>query len=358
MSDTPNRYQIEGAQIEGTHTKGTQSERPSSGELDAIGRLLRLAGPRPSVPRETEDRVRARTHQVWRQELRSRRRRRYLWPGIGVAAAAGLAFALISRPGIENATEPSQSVLVARLQAATGTITQSASSGDRSRRVRSGEALFSGSRIDTGTQARAALTLTGGASLRLDTNTRLLLAGERVLVLERGAIYFDSVGDADNVAPLEIQTDLGVIRDIGTQFEVRRGDELTIRVREGLVHLDSDRTSHEASVGVELRVSAAGTLSRRTVPIYGPSWDWILDVAPTFALEGHTLDSFLAWVSRETGWTMEFVDRAVADSSADVVLHGSIEGLRPDRALDAVLPTCSLEHRFEGGILLIQAETR
>ena len=74
-------------------------------------------------------------------------------------------------------------------------------------------------------------------------------------------------------------------------------------------------------------------------------------------MEGHTLESFLGWVTRETGLEATFVDAAVAESAPDVVLHGSIEGLRPDQALEAVLPTCGLQHRVSGGNLMIEAES-
>ena len=224
--------------------------------------------------------------------------------------------------------------------------------------VRTGEALFSGQRLETHGDTRAALELVSGSTLRLDRDTRIELLGERAVSLERGALYFDSNGDALPTGALEVHTPLGVITDIGTQFEVRQGEALRVRVREGRVHLDRADNLWEATAGTELRLSAGGEVTRHPTPVFGPSWDWILDVSPSFRLEGHTLDAFLAWVSRETGWQVEFADEATAASANDVILHGSIDGLRPDRALEAVLPTCGLERSIERGILLIEAETR
>lgn len=340
MSDRPTSY------------PQPQSSPPN--ESDAIARLLRLADPSPAVPRQAEDRVKAATRRTWRESTRARRRRYYVWGAVGLAAAS-LAIAVITMPRTSSEPASAPSRVVATLRAATGTVTRSLEA--EARPLRLGESVSSGTVLETGAGVRAALELPGGASLRLDSGTSLILLAARVVRLERGALYFDSAGDA-SIEVLEVHTDLGVVRDIGTQFEVRRDGELRVRVREGLVNLDRDGATYEASAGVELRLSERGELSRHATPVFGPNWDWILDVAPAFTLEGHTLDAFLAWVSRETGWQTEFVERTVGDSAPDVVLHGSIEGLRPDRALDAVLPTCGLAHRFEGGVLLIEAETR
>ncbi len=336
-------------------------DTPASVDRETIARLLRLAGPRPSVPQEAEERVRAATHEAWRQSIRATRRRRYLYAAAATLAAT-LAAALVWSPSRQAATVTPAPVEVATLRSATGTIAI-LEEGREPRALRSGETLLSGMRLETVGDARAALELTDGGSLRLDRGTRVALVDNRAMTLERGGLYFAS--DASEVVmagqiagTLEIRTDLGVIRDIGTQFEVRMSEELAVRVREGLIYLDSDGESHEAGAGVELRVSQSGELSRHVSANFGPSWDWILDVATPFTLEGHTLEAFLAWVSRETGWKTEFVDRQAGASASEVVLHGSIEGLRPDRALEAVLPTCGLKHRFEDGVLLIEAETR
>ncbi len=340
------------------------TQTPPTPDRDTIARLLRLAGPRPSVPEAAQRRVRAATHQSWRLGLRATRRRRYLFAAAG-ALAATLAIALISLPSHrEVATEIAVPVDVATLQSITGTVTL-LEAGRDPRVLRAGEILRSGTEIETGVGARAALELVEGGSLRLDHATRLRLLEGRVLALEAGRLYFDSADERAVVAaqpaeaiPVEIRTELGVIRDIGTQFEVRLVDGLGVRVREGLVNLDSDGASHEAGAGVELRVSEAGELSRHASVNFGPSWEWILDVASPFELDEYTLEAFLAWVSRETGWKMEFVDADLGAAASDVVLVGSLEGQRPDRVLTGVLQTCGLEHRFEDGVLLIEAETR
>jgi hypothetical protein len=90
------------------------------------------------------------------------------------------------------------------------------------------------------------------------------------------------------------------------------------------------------------------------VAIQGPQWDWILEAAPPFELDGSTLAAFLAWVEREDGRPVRFADPALEARAATTILHGSAAGLRPDQALAAILPTCGLRHRIEGETFLIE----
>lgn len=242
------------------------------------------------------------------------------------------------------------------VEAVTGTVRLVSDARDEGRQLEVGDLIESGTLIDTGAEGRAAVRMASGSSLRLDHDTRLRGLTDVAVELESGALYFDSSG-GEEADPIEVRTPFGVVHDVGTLFEVRLGERrMRVRVREGAVNLDRDGRIHDAEAGIELTVDADGALSRRSVAIFGPDWEWILAVAPGFELEGTTLDSFLAWINRETGWSPRFLDPEAAEGAASVVLHGSIEGMRPTQALEAVLPTCGLVHRLDGGILVIQAE--
>lgn len=333
--------------------------RASSG--DHIGRLLRLAGPRPAVPQERAERVRGSVRAHWRGAVRARRRRRWLAGGsLGLAAALAVAgmIGLFYRP--QSQPLPSFDGPVAEVVAVSGPVRLFADgrpgrSGE-GRLLQPGDVIGAGGILDTGPRGRAAVRMASGSSLRLDHSTRLRGLTDVAVALDSGAIYFDSSGSA-GTEPIEIRTPLGVVYDVGTLFEVRLGErEMRVRVREGAVHLDRDGRRHDAGPGIELTIDAGGALSRRSVPVFGPDWEWILAVAPSFELEGRTLDLFLDWVNRETGWRPRFVSTEAAARASGVVLHGSIDGMRPAQALEAVLPTCGLVHRLDGGILVIQAE--
>jgi len=51
---------------------------------------------------------------------------------------------------------------------------------------------------------------------------------------------------------------------------------------------------------------------------------------------------FLDWASRELGTRWEYGRPEMRRRVEPIVLHGSLEGLTPDEALAAVLPTCGL----------------
>jgi hypothetical protein len=144
-----------------------------------------------------------------------------------------------------------------------------------------------------------------------------------------------------------------VARELGTQFELRLvGPELRLRVREGAVRLEGPAAADEARAGDELH-TRAGALARGTTSVSGPEWGWVLDVAPPFALEGGTLDEFARWACRESGWTLRFADAATAARARRVVLHGSLAGLTPSQAIEAVLPASGFGHRREGEALVL-----
>jgi ferric-dicitrate binding protein FerR (iron transport regulator) len=217
---------------------------------------------------------------------------------------------------------------------------------------RPGDPLAPGASLETGADGRAALSLADGTSLRIDSGTRVRLLSGPTLDLEQGAIYLDSGPGQNRRAFLEVRTKWGVVRDIGTQFEVRlTGDAMWLSVREGLATLARSGRSFAAPAGTRLVAGATGVESRA---LEGPDWSWVLAIAPSFEMEGRTLADYLDWLSRETGWRVEFADPAIARESSTIVLHGSVAELRPDETPAAVLPTCGLRHRLSDGTLLIE----
>lgn len=270
-----------------------------------------------------------------------------------VLVAAGL-FLLRSDP------QPAVGTPVAVLELARGSVGMfpASASQDPSRLLAldAGAPIHAGAVIETGRAgvARAALRLAGGGSLRLDADTRVRVASADLVELDRGAVYFDS----DAGSGVEVRTTLGVVRDIGTQFEVRLVDgsaaaSLRVRVREGAVVVEGAGGTHEAVAGVELTLDADGTLSRGAVPIHGPRWDWVLDSAPAPDLEGRPLSVFLDWVAREGGWELRFADGETAGRASTITLHGDVHDLTPAEAMAMVLDGSGLDYRLEAGTLTV-----
>ena len=327
----------------------TKQQDLPQGKDEVLARLLKEAGPRPSVSPQRAARVEAVVRETWRHESRARRRRRtVLWAVASFATAAAVLLgvgAVLRGPAASLPVVP-----VATIETVLGTVR----SGESATTVGVGETLFSGVDLVTGSAGRAALRLASGLSLRLDRNTRVRVDSPRSVFLERGALYVDSGADPDTGRSIEIQTSLGTARDVGTQFEVRlEGDDLVVRVREGLVELSHEGRLRDAPAGQETRMSRGGDLERRSLLSHGPEWAWIAEAAPPFPLEGSSLEDFADWIAREAGWTVRFEQRVVEESASTIVLEGPPLQMMPEQALRTVLPTCGLAYRLEGGDLWI-----
>lgn len=204
---------------------------------------------------------------------------------------------------------------------------------------------------------RLALRLASGSSVRLDEESRVQLASDHAVVLDRGAVYVDAraVGTA-----VEVRTTLGVVRDIGTQFEVRLVEEggaaLRVRVREGEVVLERGETTHHAGLGEQLLMRTDGSVARSEVSVWGPEWDWVLVAAPVPPFAGQTLADFVDWLAREGGWTVRWEDDRLAALAPTVALGGSSRGLSALEAAEVVFSgTTDFSYRIdrEAGLLSI-----
>jgi ferric-dicitrate binding protein FerR (iron transport regulator) len=252
---------------------------------DPIVALLRWAGPRPRVDGEIQARVR----RVFDDEfarMAARRKRVRRFAGFGLAAAAlvaGIVF-LWPRPA--------------------ATIIETLPGDTRSLEW-------------------------NGATLRLDEGTRVTLLSNNVAVLDQGTIFYSSDRSASGAT---IRTRFGEIRDRGTQFEVRLGDDfLRVRVQEGRVELRRGADVFPVPAGTELTVTAKTA------------------AAPPFVLEGMTLGQVVERVAREKGLRVEWKTRA----SRTRVLHGTIP-LTLDEALDAAAAASGVTYRIERGTLVLR----
>jgi len=248
-----------------------------------------------------------------------------------------------------------ETAISATLRAVTGSVLI-ASAGERSRAVSgAGMRIRAGDRLETIDGSRAAFELPGGLSVRLDRGTTALLDSASRLILERGAVYIDA-GPGSGDAVLKIETSFGSVRHTGTQFEVRVDESaLRVRVREGSVAVEAAGQRWASRAGEGLILARSRPPERHAIAVSGPEWSWVSELAQPFRLEGATAPAFLAWVSREQGWRWEYDNPSLRTRVERIVLHGSIEGLTPEEALAAVLPTCGLTSRRDGERLIVSA---
>jgi ferric-dicitrate binding protein FerR (iron transport regulator) len=348
--DEANEAKSRGGPESGTNPREAARQASESEHLparDALSSLLRLAAPRPAVPIERATRVEAMVREQWRQRVRARRQRRWMALAAAAALVAVLGASLWRWPA---APDPVPGPPIARIERVVGVV-ELAGEAEDARPVVEGEELGAGATLATGEDGRTALRLDKGVSLRLDRSTRVRLTEPGRIELVEGALYVDS---PSGLGDLRVATDWGEVWEIGTQFEVRAARErLRVRVREGMVELRPGDAVYGAGSGVELSLEENGRLTRRAISPHDTDWDWVASIAPSFELDGRTLEEFLAWVSRETGREIRFADADLAANVLGVVLRGAVVDLSPDQALLAVLPTCGLEHRAENGAFVL-----
>ena len=317
-----------------------------------IEQVLRSAGPREKPPvaieRAVHDSLRAEWRALVAEGHRQRRRR------MGFALAAGILAAAVGVwVAAPRMTGPAD--VVATLALASGEVRVRSGWFGGWRAIAGGQGLASGQTLQTGSAGRGVLTLPGGVSARMDHNTRVLLAGGDEVVLERGALYVDAGPGPTPEAPLDVVTPAGSLRHVGTQYEVRLLDAgVRLRVREGRVEWQAkDGAIEHSGAGEQLTISNDGSVERSATPLYGESWDWIAGATPAIDIEGLPLAEFLSWAARELGCEVDYATAGIESEAAAIVVHGSISGLTPLQALDAVLATTSVRAQVVEGRIVV-----
>lgn len=332
---------------------------------DPIEQLVRIAEPRQPVPADRLARVRAAAHAEWQTHTRQRRRRtRVTLAIIGLASAAVLVLAMRAGHVRWSTTDRlgRELAAVARVRGAV-TRVSAPDTGRDPAPVRLGDWIREGDSVATSSSGWLAVRLSGGGTLRLDRETRMRWVSATAVALDAGSVYIagghqrsEAPADARlGVSSFEVHTPYGIVREVGTQFEVRVDDAaLRVRVREGLVRVSESRSTHDVRSGDEMTLGGDGRIAWRSIAPFGTDWAWVAALAAPYELEGGSLQAFLEWVTAETGLAVRFTRRADEQKAATMILHGSIDGLTPDQALDAVLPVSGVDHERIDGELVIR----
>lgn len=341
---------------------GHPDSGPSRVDGDPVERLVRLAGPREPIPRERLARVKDAARVTWQVQVDARRQRtRMAWAAAALGTAALALLSILLSPDRERPA-PVPAVEIATVQHVRGAVARRAAgrAGD-DQTLRADDRLHTGDTITTSNDGLMAVRLATGVALRLDRGTRLHVMSPTALTLDAGAIYVvsDAVSadrrgsrDARAEPTVEVHTALGVARDIGTRFEVRVDQNaLRVRVRDGLVSVNG---APPVAAGMQVTLARDGRLVQEPVDTFGPGWAWTVALASPFTIDGRSLQEFLDWVSGETGLQIRFARAADAQKAKTLTLHGSIEGLTPEEALDAVFGASGVDHVVADGVLTIR----
>lgn len=334
--------------------EATRDDLPDERDVAA---LLRAVGARPTAPASAMTEVRAAVATEWHAAVAVRQRQQKVRRFTGWAAAASVAVAAfgvwLARPLLQG--EPQ---VVATLARVVGTVEQNRGDG-RWTPVAGAGTIESGTRLRTAGDGRAALRLASGIELRLDGRSLVALDDGSHATLAQGAIYVDAGVPSGTPGPeFDLATPAGTLSHLGTQYAARiAGHGVTVGVREGRVRLSTDQGDVIGSAGEELTV-AGGTVSRVPLASTAATWNWVGDVTPPFDIEGRTVESFLVWAARETGRTVVFASPDAARQARSVTLRGTVAGLTPDEAVQAVLSTTSLQPQIQAEHIRVESVAR
>lgn len=323
-------------------------ERNDADDDPELARLLRRA-PRPlPVPAERRAIAFETVRAEWRSATsRSTRRWTPLRTGLAASAAALLVATLLLGRGWDAAGAE-----VAVAMTVSGAEVSAAGSGLLARwtapprGLQQGGALRAAELLTTGSTSAAMLRVGSTLTLRVAPQSQLRFDSADSVTLLRGELYVDSGARGGITAPLLVATAHGIVQHVGTRYLVRAGSsDVTVAVREGRVRLTgaAGRLRAEASAGEQLRIAAdAERIERGALAADDAVYAWLSSIPAPIEVEGQTLSTFMAWYSAETGRDIQFTDGAAAAVLSNVQLRGSVAGLTPDQALDAVAAVADL----------------
>ena len=329
---------------------------------ETMERLLRLAGPRAPIPEDIEarvyERVRrewqtssqppdgARVYQFvrreWQKDATRRRYRRWAVP-VALAASAVLALALVLQ------TPPS----VPR-QVTVGTVARVVGDTASGALPAPGTPVYAGEVLTTGAGQRLSIVIDNVESLRLDENTTLAVVAKDEFRLQAGRVYADTGDFMYRDRGLNIETAMGIVTDVGTQFAVQvAAAQLDVAVREGRVDVSRGTNEYVAVAGERLRLAGNEDPVVQPVEPHDSYWNWTASLAPVFDIENKSLLDFLRWAARETGRKLVFEDNELRMSAMRTDLHGSVEDFEPLEAVESVLATTNFRYRLEADRIVI-----
>jgi ferric-dicitrate binding protein FerR (iron transport regulator) len=308
-----------------------------------LRQLFARAEPRPQPPASDAEQIRQAVLEEW-ENVTGRR----VWrkrAAFGAAAAAALVTAFVYVGGGSAPVGPAP--LVAHVEQVQGVVTTATGA-----RLGAGSGVVAGTRLDSG-EGRISFRLASGGSLRIAPHSRVVLVGSDEAELLAGSLYFDS--EDRRSTEFAVMTDLGRVRDVGTQFLVQLDDEgLDVGVRDVLVNVTRGTTSDTAGAGERLvATQATNELRRGSISRVGGDWEWAERLAPPFDINGRTLGDFLQWFEAQTGRRVVFADAAVERAKRPAVLSGSVD-LPPLQKLSAVLAVNGLTYVLDGERVVIE----
>jgi len=342
--------------------------RDKSRSDEKIGRLIAAAGPGPAARPEARERIYAAVRASWQESLRQRGQQD---AQDGAPAASGASRAGTSRLRLFGlaATVVAATLLlywvgggpgeVARAELARIDRIDGAASlvrDDETLRLAAAAAagpIVTGDVLRTAGDGQVALRLDDTLLLRVNVDTELAFVDAGTLELVAGTVYVDAGEDASGTS-LVIDTPLGAVTHLGTQYEVRLADAgLRLRVREGSVRFTGASGSAVGAAGEQLEIGADGASARSVIAADDAAWSWAVALATLPEAPEYRVGATLRWAAREQGLAVAFADADTARRLDDLEPIVGLGGLSPAEVLDVLGRATDLELRIENGRLFV-----
>jgi len=321
---------------------------------DIVEELLERATPRPAPPGEDERMVREAVTAEWQSVAgKVKMRKRVFHFAIAATVLLGIAISF-------NALQVSnvQPMQVATIDRNHGSIYLV---GEQSlmQEMSDFSSVYAGEIIETGSDAGMSLEWGGGGSLRIDKNTRIEFTSDESVFLRFGQMYFDSQPAsmaAITGSGLEISTDHGLVKHLGTQYMTTVAErDLIVKVREGEVSVDGAYVAQAVAVaGQQMTVSGGAAPSVLDIDRYGEIWAWAEAMAPTLNMDGRSTYDFLQMTAREIGLVVEYENDTAEKIARDGTLRGAVE-MDPRSELALRMSGEDLSYRIDGGTIYVSS---
>jgi len=323
---------------------------------DVVEELLEKATPRPAPPSEDEHVVRKAVMAEWQSVAGKAKRRRRLTQ-FAIAATMVLGVAIGFNALQVSNEQPVQVATIERNQGAIYLV------GEQSLMQEASDlsSVYVGQIIETGNDAAISLEWGNGGSLRIDKNTRIEFTTTDSVYLRTGQVYFDSqpaTMAAITGAGLEIETDHGLVKHVGTQYMTTVGArDLVVRVREGEVSVDGAYVEQAVAVaGQQMTVSGGAPPSVLDIDSFGEVWAWAEEMAPTLNMDGRSTYDFLQVTAREIGFVVEYESDVAETVARDGILRGAVE-MDPRSELEFRMAGEDLGYRIDGGTIYVSIDS-
>jgi ferric-dicitrate binding protein FerR (iron transport regulator) len=302
----------------------------------------------PALSPEALARIRRATEAEWRAQTGGPPRR--LWVP-RAAVAAGAVLALIGAWQFWM-SESAGGEPLARLARVEGSGVMELHALWRDTAVGVGSDLSSGGHFEA--RGGSMLALRGGGNVRLAPDSKFEVISANTVRLDHGEMYVDIPPGAHADASFVALTNAGEFRHVGTQFAIAVVDGATrLRVREGRVQWRAADGESTVPGGTEVLIDREHRVTRTEVDSAGPHWSWTETMAPEIDIENRPLAEFLEWVARETGRKLVIADERTRLQVGTIRTHGSVRGLPPMQALDAVMASTSLRFDLPAGVIRV-----